>query len=103
MMRKGHLCPGRQPREGGVQCPAEDTVFRNRCGQRVERLNGQIENRPFGTDWLLVSLHDSFSVRGLYSCSNFRKEGCCIALWEFFLWNGTMDSFLLLYNFRMYA
>lgn len=25
-----------------------------------------------------------------------------IALWKVFLWNGTMDNFLLFYRFRMY-
>lgn len=52
-MRKSHLCLKGQSRDSGVLCPAEDIVFRKRCGQRVERLNEQTENRPFGTHWLL--------------------------------------------------
>ena len=44
-MRKSHLCLGRYPSENSVLRPREETVFRNRCGQRVGEVEyANIEN-----------------------------------------------------------
>lgn len=66
----------------------------------MERSSGQRGNRPFGTDWLLVSLHRAFRS-GLCTIVMVSGMVCGIAFPKFFLGDSAMDNVLLLYKFMV--